>query len=879
MSWITGIFRRRGIYSDLGEEMRLHLEERTEQLMREGMSRQEAERAARRAFGNRTLLEERSREVWLWPTLESIWADVRYALRQLRKSPVFAITVILSLTLGLGANTTIFTFVNALLLRPPAVADSGRLVEVMERNAKASGIESYLPFTYLGYGLLRDHNHTLSGFAAFDGDPRTVSWSNAGQGQMVHGQLVSSNFFSVLGVKPVLGRAFLDDDDTSGRAAPAVVISYSFWQDRLGADPAAIGRALVLNGTSYTVVGVAPPAFTGILIGSRDDFWAPLAMTPALIHDAQRLGSKDSYWLLGVGRLRPEVSRSQAQADLSVLTRSIRSSDPHMAEMDASLFAVELVPKPYRGYVVAFTGMLMAAVGLVLLIACANAANLLLARAITRRRELAVRSALGASRTRIVRQSLTESVLLSLAGSAGGLLLANWSVPVLLNFKPATIPLSLDAPLDWRVFCFALLAAVLSGIAFGVVPALRSTRRDLLPALKDETQLAGPRRSWLRCSLVVAQIAVCLVLLISAGLCVRSLFNARSIDPGFSTHGVVVAGLDPGSLGYTEAQGREFYRELLERVRALPGVGSASLSDSLPLGAERLVHGVHIDGFNPPPGEDSIPVQVAYAAPGFFTTMGIPIFSGREFLPEDIHPDPSAVVINQAMAKRFWPDRNPVGQHFKDGKETVEIVGVVKTGKYRSLGEDAQSFMYRPLVYSAQAFLVVRVQSGEQSALDEIRRVIRGLDPNVVPVEMESISQYMALPLFAAHTTGVLLAAFGAVALLLAIIGLSGVVSYSVSQRTSEIGVRMALGADRLDVVRLILRQGMRLTVIGILCGLALSFAATRLLAGLLYGIKPEDPATFAAVSLLLAAVALLSCYVPAHRAASIDPMKALRAE
>ena len=879
MGWIRDIFRRHRLYDDLAEEMRLHIEERTEQLMREGMNRREAKLAARRAFGNQTVIEERSREVWQWATLESIWADVRYALRQLKNSPVFAITVILSLTLGLGANTTIFTFVNALLLRPPAVVDGGRLVEVVTHNAKASGIESYTNLSYPLYVDLRDHNRSLSGFAAFDGDPRTVSWSHGGEGEIVYGQLVSSNFFSVLGVEPALGRFFQPDEDKGGAGAPTVVISNLFWQRQLGGDRAVLGRVLILNGASYTVIGVTPKSFTGVIIGTRHDFWTTLAMTPTLIHDRDRLGSDTSSWLFGVGRLRPGVSKNEAQADLTVLTRTAHSSNPNAAVMDASAFPLQIMPGPLRGYVAAFTGLLMAAVGLVLLIACANAANLVLARATTRRRELAVRSALGASRFRIIRQTLTESLMLSMMGGAGGLLVAYWSIPALMSLKPATIPVSIEAPLDWRVFAFAFVASLLSGITFGVLPALRSTRRDLIPGLKDERQLAGPRRSRLRGSLVVAQITVCLVLLISAGLCVRSLINARSIDPGFSTHNIAVAHLDPGSLGYTEAQDRQFYQQLLERVRALPGVKSASLSDYLPLGTSRSVHGVQIDGANPAPGQKDIPIQEASVAPDFFNTMGIPVLNGREFSIQDVQPNSGKVIINQAMATHYWPGRNPIGQHFKDGKQTVEIVGLVKTGKYRSLSEDPIDFMYLPLGPQSQEFLVVRTGTGEEATLGEIRRVIQGLDPNVVPIEMESISQYMTLPLFAAHTTGVLLALFGLVALLLATIGLSGVVSYSVSQRTNEIGVRMALGADRLDVVRLILKQGMRLTGVGILIGLVLSFATTRVLAGLLYGIKADDPLTFASVALFLGAVAFISCYVPARRAASLDPMKSLRAE
>ena len=376
MSWIPAIFRRRKLFDDLTEEMHLHIEERMEQLVSEGLSPEEAEQAARRAFGNRTVLEERSREVWQWPTLESIWADIRYALRQLKNSPGFSITVILSLTLGLGANTTIFTFVNALLLRPPAVADGGRLVEVLEHNAKASGIESYSNLSYPGYVDLRDHNRSLSGFAAFDGDPHVVSWSHGGQGEMVYGQLVSGNFFSVLGVEPALGRFFRPDEDKGGSSAPTVVISNSFWQRQLGGDRAALGRVLVLNGASYTVIGVAPQSFAGVILGSRHDFWTTLAMTPTLTHDQVRMGSDTSSWLFGVGRLKPGVSRNEAQADLTVLTRTAHSSNPKAAAMDAIAFPLQVMPGPLRGYVAAFTGLLMAAVGLVLLIACANAASL-----------------------------------------------------------------------------------------------------------------------------------------------------------------------------------------------------------------------------------------------------------------------------------------------------------------------------------------------------------------------------------------------------------------------------------------------------------------------------------------------------------------------
>jgi predicted permease len=838
-----------------------------------------ARRDVERELGNVALMKDVTRETWGWVWLERLLQDLKYAFRQLRKAPGFAVTLVFVLALGIGANTTIFSLVNALLLRPPAAADAAHLVELMLRNAKHSGIESYLPLSYSSYVYYRDHNRAFSGMLAFDGDPLPVSWSNGSQGQQMHGQLVSGNFFGVLGVKLVLGRDFLPEEDGVPGKHPVIVISHAFWQQQFGGDRTAIGRTLVLNGTMFTIVGVAPASFTGILIGDQPDFWTPLAMTTAIRRDTRYLESRDSFWLFAVGRLKPGVIRTQAQADLDLLSAALGQDDPKNQNLTAAIFPVQLVPGPYRGYVAAFTGILMVVVGLVLLIACANAANLLLARAVIRRHELAVRSALGAGRGRLVCQALTESVMLSLISGVFGSLIAFWTVPLLLRLKPASIPVSIDASLDWRVFCFAFLLSVFTGVVFGMVPALRSPRRDLVPALRDEVRMASPRRAWLRDSLVIAQITVCLVLLIGAGLCVRSLLNARSIDPGFKTHDLVLAQLDPGSMGYTEAQDREFYQQLLDRVRALPGVRSASISNYLPLGTTRQSQGISVDGYQPPPGQKEFEVQTMFVRPEFFKTMGIAILGGRDFTLRDNDSVIDGVVINDAMARRFWPGRSAIGQRFKSDNKTLEVIGVVTTGKYQSLSEEPQPFLYRLLDSSMRATLVVRTQGDEWAVLRGIRKEIRTIDPNVVPIDMETISQYMALPLFPAHTTGVLLSAFGVTALLLAVAGLYGVISYSVSQRTHEIGLRMALGADQRTVLKLILRQGARLTLIGIGVGLLLSFAATRVLSGLLYGVKATDPITFVGITLLLILVALASCYLPARRAAATEPMQALRLE
>jgi predicted permease len=612
----------------------------------------------------------------------------------------------------------------------------------------------------------------------------------------------------------------------------------------------------------------------------QPDFWTPLAMAPVLARDPQLLHSPDTYWLFGLGRVNPGTSRVQAQADLSVLSHSLEVGVTSSSVVfDAAIFPVQLVPGPYRGYVAAFTGFLMVVVGLVLLIACANAANLILARSFKRAREFALRSALGANRGRLLRQTLTESVLLSLLGGSCGLLFAMWCVPLLVRLKPASLPLSIDAPLDARVCAFTFLVSVLTGIFFGVAPVLRIRGLALVPALKDEASSVGPRRAWLRDGLVVAQVTVCMVLLIGAGLCVRSLLNARSIDPGFDTHNIVLAKLDPGGLGYSEAKGQEFYRQLLERVQAIPGVESVSLANYLPLATERMAQGVSVQGFEPPPGETDFRIQTISVAPGFLTTMGIPVLSGRDFSKQDMQTGSKNVIINAAMAHQFWPNHDPIGRHFKSGDQTVEVVGVVKTGKYRALSEDPQPFLYQPFGYSPQATLVVRSREDSQALLSSIRQQVRTLDPNAVPVDLETITQFMALPLFPAHTTGVLLSAFGAVALLLAMTGLYGVISYSVTRRTGEIGIRMALGANRYQVMRLILRQGMSLSLIGIVTGLLISLAVTRVLSDLLYGIKPSDPLTFFVVTLFLIAVAIAACLLPAGRAASIEPMRALRTE
>jgi predicted permease len=807
--------------------------------------------------------------------MEMLLQDLRYSLRMLRKSSGFTTLAVISLALAIGANTTIFTFVNALLFRPPAVGDAGKLLEVMQRNTKESGIFGHLPLAYPDYLYYRDHNQVLSGMAAFDGEMRPTSWSQAGGGEMTQIQLVSSNFFAVLGVDPVLGRAFLPEEEQT-TAPPVAVLSHSFWLLRLSADPNVLARSLTLNGATFSVVGVAPASFTGIVIGNEPDMWVPFGSTPQITHDPNLLNNFGSDWLFGVGRLRQDVSPKQARANLILASHSLQQEHPaEHANLEAAAFAVQMIPEPYRLLVGGFTGLLMAISATVLLIACMNVANLLLVRFSNRHRDFAVRSALGATRRRLIRQTLTETMLLSLVGASAGLVAAKWLVPSLLALKPAALPLRIDAPIDWRVFGFTAGLALFAGAVFGLLPVLKTSRLELVSALKGEGYISRFRQSKLQSGLLVGQVAVSLLLVIGACLCLRSLVNARSIDPGFDTQHVLAATLDPGALGYSEEHGQKFYAELLDRVARLPGVQSAGLTGFLPLGTASAGTLVNIAGQAIPAGGNGIPMSLMNVGPGFFQTMGIPILHGREFGREE----KNAVVINHAMAQQFWPGEDPVGRYLGVGDGRFVIIGIAKTGKYMSLGERDQPFLYMPLSYRPRQTLLVRTQGDPQFLISSVRHEIYALDPNIVPVELETMQQYMALPLFPVRAVSLLLGGSGLFALLLAMGGLYGVISYSVSRRTREIGVRMALGAGEDKIVRMIVTRGLQLTAAGAVIGLAAAFAATRALSSMLYGISSTDGTTFCVVFLSMLLVAFVASYIPAKRAAKVDPMVALRYE
>ena len=567
--------------------------------------------------------------------MQTLIQDLRYAVRMLLKNPGFTAIAVLTLGLGVGANTAIFNFTNALLFRPPAVGARDRLVEIWTRNTKArSAFEAYMTLSFPEYVYYRDHNQVFSDVMAFDADPGFINWNHAGQGQLAQGQFVSGNFFTGLGVKPALGRIFLPEEDKTPGTHPVVVLSHRFWTQQFGSDPNALGKSITLNGTSFTVVGVAPPEFNGMLVGMAPDFWMPIMMEPLIQHDPEMLERRGAHRFLGLGKLRPGVTRARAGADLSLLARQLERAYPDSnRNIDAAVFPATLVPGPFRGYVGAFTGLLQVVVAFVLLIACANAAHLFLAQSAARRHEMAIRSAIGASRWRLIRQTLTESLLISTLAGMAGFLLAQWATPFLLRFKPARIPIELNVAPDWRVFAFTMGLSLFAGIVFGLAPALKGSKFNLTPALKEGIQGGGRRRSRLQAGLLVAEVALCFVLLIGGGLCLRSLLNAQSIDPGFKVANRLVATLDLQSLNYAEDKGKRFYETLAGNIKNLPGVTSVTIASYLPLEPELSGLTINVEGRQPPPGEDGFGVQYFDVGPDFFSTMGTTLLRGRESQP------------------------------------------------------------------------------------------------------------------------------------------------------------------------------------------------------------------------------------------------------
>ena len=812
--------------------------------------------------------------------METIIQDVRDGIRSLLKRPSYTAIALVTLALGIGANTAIFSLISTVLLRPLPVRHPEQLVEVYGTFHHGA---DYTIQSYLNYKDYRDRNDVFSGLMAYRFAPMSISHEN--RNERVWGYLVSGNYFDTLGVQPFLGRYFIPEEDKTPGSHPVAVITYACWQKRFASAPDVIGQPLRINGQVFTVVGVTPDGFRGTEVAYAPELFVPTMMAHEIEPGSTWLESRGDDNLFVVGRLKPGVTSAQAESALSAITLQLGKEYPNEdQERGVRLLTPGLFIPDIRNSVISFSSVLMGVVGLVLMLACVNLANLLLARATERRKELAIRVAVGASRARIVRQLITETLMLSLGGGFGGILLAAWINAIVASTTlPTDLAFVIDLRLDWRVLVFAFGVSLTTGIAFGLLPALQSSRPDLVPALKDEKSMAGFRRSRLRNALVIVQVALSLVLLVCAGLVVRSLQVAQRTRPGFTPENAVTLSFDLGLQGYTEEKGRAFQRQILERAQSLPGVRSVALVSTLPLSLDYSYSSIYVEGQSITPSTN-LPVAIPNEiSPNYFRTMEIPL-RGRDFSDHDDKEQSRVAIVNETFARRFFSGRDAIGGRFNHSgpdKPYWEIIGVAADGKYNSLGETAKPAFYRPLLrnYSTNATLVARTFGGSQSAINGLRSELLNLDPTLPVYNVETLSEHMSLPLFPFRMAAIVLGSFGVLAIVLAAIGIYGVMSYVVAGRTREVGVRMALGAARGDVLFLIMRQGMSLALIGLGFGLLIAFGAAQLLVKVLFGVSPADPLTFAGVSLLLALVAGLACYVPARRATKVDPLVALRYE
>jgi predicted permease len=886
-SLARGLFARRRVENDMTQEVLFHIEARASDLMSRGIDRHEAHRRARIEFGSVEKYKEETRHARGLRLFDALRGDLRYAVRMARKDPGFAATVIITLALGIGLNTTIFSLFEAVLLRPLAVDNPDQIVSVYTSDFSST---DYGASSYPDYQDFRLQARSLADIAAY----RSVPFSmNVGEGtELISAEAVSGSYFSLLRVAAARGRLLTESDDREGAAAVAV-ISHGLWARRFNNDAGVVGREVQLNGRPFTVIGIADRKYLGADRPFSTDLWISVNGLGAVNPDALRnLNSRESRGWRLIGRLRQGSGSSEAQAEFNLIASRLFASYPKewrniqnqgrtisiVAERNAR------VPPEMGGAVGGFMTLLMVVVGVVLLTACANVANLLLARGATRAREVGVRLALGCGRERLIRQLMTENVLLAVAGGTAGIVLAAWLISVLESFKSA-LPraIAIDLQLNTNVLLFTFSLSLLTGVVFSLAPALHAVRKNILPVLKDETAPGPVRRSRLRSAFVVAQIACSIFLLIGAGLFGRSLQRAGSIDVGFDPSNIVVMTLNPTLQGYDEARGRTLYENVIERVSALPGAESVSLALSLPLGLSGSRRGTAIEGYQPRPGEDT---ETAYniVAPQYFETMRMPIVRGRSFRDDDGPGSPPVIIVNEAFARRYWLDEDPIGKRVSANGTAGpfrEVIGVVRTGKYSTLGEEPRPFYYLPVwqFYRPTLTLHVKTAGDPVAMLPSVRAAVSSIDANVPIFDIKTMDDQMLVPLLPARLAGILLGAFGALAVLLASVGIYGVMAYSVAQRTREIGVRIAVGAQSRDLLRLVFGHALRLIAIGLVFGVSAALALTRLVAFLLYGITPTDPIAFAGAIAVLVSTALLACYVPARRAMRTDPVTALRSE
>jgi predicted permease len=825
--------------------------------------------------------------------MHNLLQDVRYAVRVLAKNPGFSAIAVLSLALGIGANTTIFTVVNAILLNPLPVKDISRVVELDTVDTKTRVTTANTTKLGMSYGNFKDYareNQIFSALSCIAG-PLPLTWSGGAEPRQINAQLVSANYFDMLGIRPAVGRFFLPDEDMKRGGNDVVVLSYSLWTNKFGSDLNAIGKVITLNATPYTVVGVTPHGFRGTFtFVPAEQVWIPVSMYTQALSGFFRDNFDDRRFLAvtAVGRLKDGISIGSAEASLKTVAEHLASAFPK----DNGGRSVALTPLAeaavgvnQRGQLDLAGGLMMGIVGLVLLIACVNLANLLLAQAAHREKEIGVRAAMGASRGRVMQQLLTESMVLAFLSALVGLAIAYGGRAVLWSFRPPFIAnADIDLSFDSHVLFFTLGIALLTAVLIGLAPAIKAARPNIIEVLKVGGR--GGSVAWtsspFRSILVVTEIALALVALIGAGLFVRSMQNAANIDPGFESKKLFVMGFDLGALHYDEGRGQQFYRAVIERAKNSPGVEDATLASNFPLGGG-LGRTVFPEGQDETTGYRGTLTQLDDIDPNYFRALRIPLVAGREFNDNDRSATKKVVIVSEAMAKHFWPNETAVGKrfHFFGETELREIVGIARNTVINNIGEEPQPLAYLPLTqdYSPFVILHVRTSGRPESLISTVRGQVQSLDNNLAITNVNTIGELIDQGLWAPRMGAALLAVFGGLALVLAVIGVYGVLSYSVNQQTREIGIRMAMGAQTGRVLGLVVGQGMKLAGVGLALGLLVAFAAMRVLSSLLFGVSAHDPLTFAGVSFILALAAVLACYIPARRATKVDPIVALRYE
>jgi len=893
---LTAIFRQRSLDRQLEEELRFHLDMEADTNRRRGMSAPSAELAARRSFGAPANIAEIYREQRGLPVLETLFKDLRYGLRTLRRNPGFAAIAVLSLALGIGANTAIFSIIEAVMLRPLPVPAPASLVSVGDPGRPdhvLDGTPLLDIFSYPLYVRLRDHNTVFTGLLASGAVAPIEVDGASGASELVRGRLVSGNYFNVLGIHAALGRTFTSDDESRPGAAPFVVISDQYWSRHFAHASDALGRIIRLNGRAFTIVGIGPRGFTGEVTGSPTDLWIPLSMEAQVNRADSRLNGNKANWLLCLGRLKDGVSVAAARAQITSLAVSavIEFAGSELTAEDISITrrrTVEVAPCP-RG----FSSLrrrfsqplltLMIVVGLVLLIACANVANLLLARAAGRQKEISIRLAIGSGRGRLVRQLLTESLMLAALGGALGLILAGWGDALLLRMaSTGKTPIPLDVHLNAAMLGFTAAVTMFTGILFGLAPAIRSTQVDLASTLKENTRSLGSSGWQLGKLLVAAQVALSLLLLIGAGLFIRTLINLRTLDVGYSRTGLAIMRVDDGASGYTKAQILPLARRIEERLSSLPGVAGVSISaNGIFTGEDGGVDGLRIEGFTPVRHEDTA-CKFDAVGPHYFQVVGVPVLAGREFDERDGPGSQLSVIINQTMARFYFGNSDPLGKSIQSDDQRFIIVGVVGDMRENELKGKVERRLYWPVMRNTEASglnFEIRTHSDAGAMIAVIRRELRRFDPNLKITNLRPVGVLIDASYNEERLIAELCGFFGALALVLAATGIYGVMAYAMSRRTNEIGLRLALGADRKDVLYMVLRETMLLTAVGIAIGLPAALAATRLIGASLVGLTASDPSTFVIAVLVVLIAAVLAGFVPAARAARIDPMSALRQE